>query len=63
VGLERSGFSKEQLERIKEAHRILFRSKLGLQEALARLRTELGGHAEVDHLIEFVLQSKRGLTR
>ncbi|MFP2910893.1 acyl-ACP--UDP-N-acetylglucosamine O-acyltransferase [Pyxidicoccus sp. 3LFB2] len=63
VGLERSGFAKEQIERIKEAHRILFRSKLGLQDALARLRTELGGHSEVDHLIEFVLQSKRGLTR
>jgi UDP-N-acetylglucosamine acyltransferase len=63
VGLERSGYSKEQIERIKEAHRIMFRSKLGLQDALARLRTELGGHPEVDHLIDFVLQSKRGLTR
>ena len=63
VGLERSGYSKEQLERIKEAHRILFRSKLGLQEALARLRSELGGQPEVDHLIDFVMQSKRGLTR
>ena len=39
VGLERSGFTKEQMERIKEAHRILFRSKLGLQEAMARLRS------------------------
>ncbi|HZI16567.1 MAG TPA: acyl-ACP--UDP-N-acetylglucosamine O-acyltransferase [Myxococcus sp.] len=63
VGLERSGYSKEQIERIKEAHRILFRSKLGLQEAVARLRAELAGHAEVDHLIDFVVSSKRGLTR
>ncbi|MBZ4419988.1 acyl-ACP--UDP-N-acetylglucosamine O-acyltransferase [Myxococcus sp. RHSTA-1-4] len=63
VGLERSGYSKEQMERIKEAHRILFRSKLGLQDALARLRTELGGNPEVDHLIDFIMQSKRGLTR
>jgi UDP-N-acetylglucosamine acyltransferase len=63
VGLERNGYSKEQIERIKEAHRILFRSKLGLQEAVARLRAELAGHAEVDHLIDFVVSSKRGLTR
>lgn len=63
VGLERSGFSKEQIERIKEGHRILFRSKLGLQEALTRLRTELAGHSEIDHLIDFVMSSKRGLTR
>lgn len=63
VGLERGGFSKEQIERIKEAHRILFRSKLGLQDALARLRAELSGHPEVDHLVDFIAQSKRGLTR
>lgn len=63
VGLERGGFSKEQIERVKEAHRILFRSKLGLQEALARLRSELSGHPEVDHLVSFIAQSKRGLTR
>ncbi|WP_426753167.1 acyl-ACP--UDP-N-acetylglucosamine O-acyltransferase [Myxococcus sp. Y35] len=63
VGLERSGFSKEQIERVKEAHRILFRSKLTLQEAMVRLRAELAGHAEVDHLIQFIQQSKRGLTR
>ncbi|WP_141331713.1 acyl-ACP--UDP-N-acetylglucosamine O-acyltransferase [Myxococcus sp. AB025B] len=63
VGLERGGFTKDQIERIKEAHRILFRSKLGLQEALGRLRTELGGHPEVDHLVSFISQSKRGLTR
>ncbi|GHG83560.1 acyl-ACP--UDP-N-acetylglucosamine O-acyltransferase [Comamonas sp. JC664] len=63
VGLERNGFSKEQIERVKEAHRILFRSKLTLQEAMVRLRTELAGHSEVDHLIQFIQQSKRGLTR
>ncbi|MBJ6765157.1 acyl-ACP--UDP-N-acetylglucosamine O-acyltransferase [Myxococcaceae bacterium JPH2] len=63
VGLERAGFTEEQLSRVKEAYRILFRSKLGLQEALAQLRAELSGHPEVDHLIEFVAQSKRGLTR
>ncbi|AEI68195.1 acyl-ACP--UDP-N-acetylglucosamine O-acyltransferase [Corallococcus macrosporus] len=63
VGLERSGFSKEQIERVKEAHRILFRSKLTLQEAMVRLRAELAGHPEVDHLIQFIQQSKRGLTR
>ncbi|MBU8899195.1 acyl-[acyl-carrier-protein]--UDP-N-acetylglucosamine O-acyltransferase [Corallococcus sp. H22C18031201] len=63
VGLERAGFTEEQLARVKEAYRILFRSKQGLQEALAQLRAELSGHPEVDHLIEFVAQSKRGLTR
>ncbi len=33
VGLERHGFTEEQIGRIKEAYRILFRSKLGVAEA------------------------------
>lgn len=63
VGLERHGFNEELIARIKEAYRILFRSKLGVAEALAKMKAELGGHPEIDHLIDFVSQSKRGLTR
>jgi UDP-N-acetylglucosamine acyltransferase len=63
VGLERHGFNEERIGRIKEAYRILFRSKLGMAEAMAKLKAELGGHSEIDHLIDFVSQSKRGLTR
>jgi UDP-N-acetylglucosamine acyltransferase len=63
VGLSRHGFSKEQIARIEDAYRILFRSKLGLQEALAQLQAELGGQPEVDLLLEFVSSSKRGVIR
>ncbi len=63
VGLQRHGFSEEQIGRIKDAYRILFRSKLVLSEALGRLKTELGGHSEIDYLVDFITQSKRGLTR
>jgi len=63
VGLQRHGFSEEQLGRVKEAYKILFRSKLQLAEAVARLKAELGGHPEVEYLVDFVNQSKRGLTR
>ena len=63
VGLQRQGFTEEQLARIKDAYRILFRSKLPLEEAVSRLRVDFGGHAEVDRLLDFVTTSKRGLTR
>jgi UDP-N-acetylglucosamine acyltransferase len=63
VGLQRQGFTEEQLARIKDAYRILFRSKLPLEEAVTRLRVDFGGHAEVDRLLDFVTSSKRGLTR
>ena len=63
VGLTRQGFSEEQISRVKDAYRILFRSKLGLNEAVAKLRAEHGGHAEIDELLEFIQSSKRGITR
>jgi UDP-N-acetylglucosamine acyltransferase len=63
VGLQRHGFSEEQIGRIKEAYKILFRSKLQLAEAMDRLKAEMGGQSEIDYLVDFVNQSKRGLTR
>lgn len=63
VGLSRHGFTEEQIGRIKEAYRILFRSKLGLNEAMSRLEAEHGGHSEIDHLLQFISSSKRGITR
>ena len=63
VGLQRHGFSEDQIGRIKEAYKILFRSKLQLAEALERLKAEYSGQPEIDHLVEFISQSKRGLTR
>ena len=63
VGLQRHGFTEEQVAGIKEAYRILFRSKLPLEEAVSRLRVECAGHAEVERLLDFVTTSKRGLTR
>jgi len=63
VGLQRHGYSEEQIGRVKEAYKVLFRSKLVLAEAVARLKGEMGGNVEIDYLVDFVSQSKRGLTR
>lgn len=63
VGLQRHGFTDEQLGRLKDAYRILFRSKLGLKEALERVRAEVPADANVEHLIRFIEGSQRGLTR
>ena len=63
VGLSRHGFTDEQISRVKDAYRILFRSKLGLNEALSKLRAEYGGHPEIETLLGFIENSKRGITR
>ena len=63
VGLQRAGFTEEQIGRVKSAYKIVFRSKLPLKEALAQIRAELGGHPEIDHLVKFIEGSQRGILR
>jgi UDP-N-acetylglucosamine acyltransferase len=63
VGMQRAGMTEEQIGRVKQAYKIMFRSNLGLAEALAQLEAELGGHPEIAHFIAFVKSSQRGITR
>lgn len=63
VGLQRAGFTEEQIGRIKEAYRIAFRSKLELKPALDQLRGEMGQFPEIAHFVQFLEGSNRGITR
>lgn len=63
VGLKRRGFSDEVISNLKKAYRIIFRSGLILDDALARVRSELNESQEAMHLMEFMKNSKRGITR
>ncbi len=56
-----SRLSPDTLRLLKRAFRILFRSKLPLREAIARVRAELPPNDEVEHLLRFCESSKRGL--
>ncbi|MHB8418977.1 MAG: acyl-ACP--UDP-N-acetylglucosamine O-acyltransferase [Myxococcales bacterium] len=63
VGLTRHGFSAEAVSRIKTTYKIIFRSGLGLREALAKVKAELPGQPEVEELVDFIEGSARGVTR
>lgn len=63
VGLERRGFTKEQIAIIKKAYRILFRSGMLKKDAIQLLLSEYGHHQEVRKLIEFLQTTKRGVAR
>ncbi|HNS14841.1 MAG TPA: acyl-ACP--UDP-N-acetylglucosamine O-acyltransferase [Syntrophorhabdaceae bacterium] len=62
VGLERHGFSKEDISQLKKAYRILFRSSLPLTTSLKVIQEELKGE-HIDELIHFIQASKRGICR
>jgi len=63
VGLKRLGYPEETLTALKACYKTLFRSKLPLAEALARVESEFGQVAEVRYFVEFVRASERGITR
>jgi UDP-N-acetylglucosamine acyltransferase len=63
IGLERKGVSKESVEALQRAYRILVRSKLRLEDALRKIDSELGDVREVRLLADFVRASKRGFIR
>jgi UDP-N-acetylglucosamine acyltransferase len=63
VGMQRAGMSEEQIGRVKEAYRLVFRAKLPLVEALARVKSEMGEHEEIAHFAGFIEASQRGVTR
>jgi UDP-N-acetylglucosamine acyltransferase len=62
-GLSRRGFSPASIEALHRAYRIFFREKLGVSEAVTRIRAEVPAGPEVEHLVDFILSSERGITR
>jgi UDP-N-acetylglucosamine acyltransferase len=63
IGLKRKGFDGAQVARLGKAFRLLARSGLNTRQALARMREELGGDPHVDHFIDFVASSQRGVIK
>ena len=63
VGLERNGFTAEQVDRVKQIYRIFYRDGLNRTQALEKL----GAHAdapsaEFQRVLTFAKSSERGLT-
>jgi UDP-N-acetylglucosamine acyltransferase len=62
VGLKRAGFGPTDISALKKAYRILFRSRLKLDEALQRIEVECPT-AHTRHLVDFIRGSERGICR
>lgn len=63
IGLKRRGFDAETLEALELAFRFVFRSKLLVGDALAMARDQVPQLPEVVRFLDFVEQSRRGITR
>jgi len=63
VGLKRHNFSRERIDALKGAYRLLFRSQLTQREAIKQARSKWGDIADVEEFVSFVENAKRGICR
>jgi len=63
VGMERQGVSEQAQAAVRQAFKILFREGLTIPNALARIEAELSPLPEIQHLIQFVRTSERGISK
>jgi len=63
VGLQRRGFTPEQVLNIRRAYRLLYRSGLKLQAAMDRLEEAAATQPEIRPFVEFIKLSTRSIVR
>jgi UDP-N-acetylglucosamine acyltransferase len=63
VGLKRRNFSGERIELLKKALQYLFTSNLNVSQAVDKISKEIPENEDLDHLIKFIEQSKRGISK
>jgi UDP-N-acetylglucosamine acyltransferase len=63
IGLKRRNFPEETITALNKAYRIIFRSRLLLDAAIKKVEDEVENFPEVQHFIQFIKESKRGVCR
>ena len=62
IGLERRGFTPEQIDRIHHAYRLLYQSGLNTTQAVDRISEEAQG-PEIEAILSFVQAAERGIVK
>ena len=66
IGLQRRGFSQEQIKSLKDAYKIIFLRNLTISDAVTQLKKMAAQYSEsspIKELIDFVVSSERGIIR
>ncbi|MBF0193841.1 MAG: acyl-ACP--UDP-N-acetylglucosamine O-acyltransferase [Magnetococcales bacterium] len=63
VGLRRNGYSEEVIKAIRQVHRIIFRSNLRLEQAVAEIESQFSSVPEVQCVLEFLQSGQRSICR
>ena len=63
IGLRRRGFSNELIENIHNTYRIIYQSGKNVSDALKQVREEIPMTPEIEYIVSFIENSKRGIIR
>jgi UDP-N-acetylglucosamine acyltransferase len=63
IGLKRRNFPEKTLTILKNACRILFQSKYNTTQAVDKIKSEIEPIPEIQHLLEFIEKSERGIIK
>jgi UDP-N-acetylglucosamine acyltransferase len=63
IGLRRRGFSPESLAQLEKTFKILFFSKLNTTQAIERIKNDIEPGPEVQHILDFISRSTRGIVK
>jgi UDP-N-acetylglucosamine acyltransferase len=66
IGLERKGFTRDEIKQLRAAYRLLQASKLNTSEALAAIREKIASGEfgdKVVYLADFIARSERGVIK
>ncbi|MEG9437935.1 acyl-ACP--UDP-N-acetylglucosamine O-acyltransferase [Edaphobacter sp. HDX4] len=66
IGLERKGFTRDEIKQLRAAYRLLQASKLNTSEALATIREKIASGEfgdKVAYLADFIARSERGVIK
>jgi UDP-N-acetylglucosamine acyltransferase len=63
VGLERKNYPPESVRLVKEAFRLIYRSKYNTGQALEAVRKELPQSDDIREIVEFIEKTERGIIR
>lgn len=62
-GLKRRGYTAEQIQQVRRAYKVLYRSGMPLEEAKAKLSEMAEGHDEIKPLLEFLETTVKSFIR
>lgn len=63
VGLRRNGFTREQIDRISDIYRIIYKSGLNISDACKNIEDDFEESLEKRTILDFIKSSKRGVVK